>query len=74
MKAPFKRDFFSPEDEKYKLRLREIKDFIMSTSGAYATKSFESARQKQEKIQREKQEEEGRLKAEYEEKLRNEGK
>ncbi|KAF0524707.1 P-loop containing nucleoside triphosphate hydrolase protein [Gigaspora margarita] len=67
-------DYFPPEHEKHQLRLREIKDFIMSTSGSYTTDMLESVRQEQERIQREKEEEERRIRAEYEEKLRNEGK
>ncbi|CAG8728855.1 19407_t:CDS:2, partial [Dentiscutata erythropus] len=67
-------DFFPPEHEKYKLRLLEIKDFIISTSGYYTTESFKLVRQEQERIEREKQEEERKIKAEYDEKLRKEGK
>ncbi|CAG8619417.1 22320_t:CDS:10, partial [Cetraspora pellucida] len=67
-------DYYPPEHEKHQSRLREIKDFIMSTSGCYTTDMLESARQEQEKIQREKQEEENRLRVEHEERLRREGK
>ncbi|KAF0524721.1 GTPase imap family member 7-like [Gigaspora margarita] len=74
-------DYFPPKHEKHQLRLREIKDFIMSTSGSYTTDMLESARreqerirQEQERIQREKEEEERQIRAEYEEKLRREEK
>ncbi|KAF0546315.1 P-loop containing nucleoside triphosphate hydrolase protein [Gigaspora margarita] len=67
-------DYFPPEHEKHQLRLREIKDFIMSTSGSYTTDMLESARKEQERIQREKEEEKRRIKEEYDKKLREEGK
>ncbi|CAG8538325.1 1745_t:CDS:2 [Dentiscutata heterogama] len=67
-------DYFPPEHEKHQLRLREIKDFIISTPGFYTTDMLESARRDQERIQREKQEEERRIRTEYEERLRREGK
>ncbi|RIB03774.1 AIG1 family-domain-containing protein [Gigaspora rosea] len=67
-------DYFPPKHEKHQLRLREIKDFIMSTSDFYTTDMLKSARQEQERIQREKEEEQRRIRAEYDEKLRKEGK
>ncbi|CAG8582727.1 17859_t:CDS:2, partial [Cetraspora pellucida] len=67
-------DYFPSEDEKHQSRLREIKDFILSTSGFYTSERFESVRQEQEKIMREMQEKERLVKEEYEERLRREGK
>ncbi|RHZ43538.1 hypothetical protein Glove_1033g3 [Diversispora epigaea] len=64
-------DYFFPGTTVYNARIREIKDFIISTRGVYSKESFESARRKQEKNRREKEEEEA--KAAYEEMIRKEG-